>query len=83
MSVLTIRVPEEKHKRLKQLAEAKQMSLNKLFDEMSTRLLTEHDVEQRLKARAVLGSREDGLALLEEFEQYDREHSLGDKEGYG
>jgi len=82
MSVLTIRVPEEKHKRLKQLAEAKQMSLNKLFDEMSTRLLTEHDVEQRLKARAALGSREDGLALLKEFEQYDRERGLGEGDSY-
>ena len=29
MSVLTIRVTEEKHQRLKQLAEAKQISLNK------------------------------------------------------
>ena len=82
MSVLTIRVPEEKYKRLEQLAEAKQVSLNKLFDEMSTRLLTEHDVEQRLKARAALGSREDGLALLEEFEQYDRERGLGEEDGY-
>ena len=39
MSVLTIRVPDEKHQRLKELAEAKQISLNKLFEEMSTRLL--------------------------------------------
>ncbi len=82
MSVLTIRVPEEKHQRLKQLAEAKQMSLNKLFDEMSTRLLTEHDVTQRFKARAALGSAEDGLALLDEFERYDREHGLGNEESY-
>ena len=82
MSVLTIRVPEEKHQRLKQLAEAEQMSLNKLFDEMSTRLLVEHDVAQRFKARAALGSLEDGLALLDEFERYDREHGFGDEESY-
>lgn len=82
MSVLTIRVPEEKHQRLKQLAEAKQISLNKLFEEMSTRLLTEHDVEQRFKVRAALGSAKDGLVLLEEFARYDREHALEDEASY-
>ena len=82
MSVLTIRVPEEKHQRLKELAEAKKMSLNRLFDEMSTRLLTEHDVEQRLKARAALGSAEDGLALLDEFARYDQEHGFSEKKSY-
>ena len=82
MSVLTIRVPDEKHQRLKQLAEARQMSLNKLFDEMSTRLLTEFDVEQRFKARAALGSTEDGLALLDEFAQYDEAHALSEEDSY-
>ena len=82
MSVLTIRVPEEKHQRLKELAEAKKMSLNKLFDEMSTRLLTEYDVEQRLKARAAMGSAKDGLALLDEFARYDLEHEFNEKETY-
>lgn len=82
MSVLTIRVPDEKHRRLKQLAEARQMSLNKLFDEMSTRLLTEFDVEQRFKARAALGSAKDGLALLDEFAQYDEAHALGEEDSY-
>ena len=82
MSVLTIRVPEEKHQRLKELAEAKKMSLNRLFDEMSTRILTEYDVEQRLKARAALGSAEDGLALLDEFARYDLAHGFSEKKGY-
>ena len=82
MSVLTIRVPDEKHQRLKELAEAKQISLNKLFEEMSTRLLTEFDVEQRLKARAALGSAEDGLVLLEEFARYDEVHGLSEEEHY-
>ena len=82
MSVLTIRVPKEKHQRLKELAEAKKISLNRLFDEMSTRLLTEYDVEQRLKARAALGSAEDGIALLDEFAWYDLEHGSNEKESH-
>lgn len=49
---------------------------------MSTTPPTEHDVEQRLKARVALGSAEDGLALLEEFEQYDRERGLDDEDSY-
>ena len=49
---------------------------------MSTRLLTEHDALQRLKARAALGSAEDGLALLNEFARYDQEYGLGEEESY-
>ena len=82
MSVLTLRIPEEKHQRLKQLAEARGVSLNRLLDEMSTRLLTEYDVEQRFRARAALGSAEDGLALLDEFARYDEAHGLGGKDSY-
>ena len=82
MSVLTLRIPDEKHERLKQLADARGVSLNRLLDEMSTRLLTEHDVEQRFRVRAALGSREDGLALLEEFERYDREQGYAEEEMY-
>ena len=40
MSVMTIRLPEDKHERLKQLADYRQISLNKLFEEMSTIMLS-------------------------------------------
>jgi HicB family len=36
MSVLTLRIPEGKHERLKSLAKARGISLNKLIDELST-----------------------------------------------
>jgi hypothetical protein len=39
--------------------------MNKLIDELSTVALTEFDVETRFRARAALGSREEGLALLD------------------
>ena len=82
MSVVTLRISDEKHQRLKQLAQNRQMSLNKLFDEMSTMLLVQHDVEMRMLARASQGSAEDGLALLKEFESYDREQGFVGKESY-
>ena len=77
-----MRIPDEKHGRLKQLAETKGVSLNRLLDEMSTRLLSEHDVEQRFRARAALGSREDGLALLDEFARYDEAYGYAEEEAY-
>jgi predicted HicB family RNase H-like nuclease len=43
MSTLTIRMPDDKHQRLKQLAESKGISVNKLIEELSTIALTEFD----------------------------------------
>ena len=38
MSTLTIRLPDEKHERLRELAKARNISLNKLMDELATRI---------------------------------------------
>ena len=64
MATLTIRLSDEKHERLRQLAERRKISMNKLIDEPSTVALTEFDAETRFRARVALGSREEGLALL-------------------
>ena len=65
MATLTIRLPDEKHERLRQLAERRKISMNKLIEELSTVALTEFDAETRFRARAALGSREEGLKLLD------------------
>ena len=39
--------------------------MNKLIDELSTLALADSDAETRFQARAALGSREEGLALLD------------------
>jgi predicted transcriptional regulator len=65
MATLTIRLSDEKHERLRQLAERKKISMNKLIDELSTLALADFDAETRFRARAALGSREEGLALLD------------------
>ena len=36
MSIMTIRLPEDKHKRLKQLARAQHVSVNKLIEDFTT-----------------------------------------------
>jgi hypothetical protein len=56
MATLTIRLSDEKHERLRQLAERRKISMNKLIDELSTVALTEFDAQTRFRARTALGS---------------------------
>ena len=67
MATLTIRLPDEKHERLRQLAKQRKMSMNKLMEELSTIALTQFDTETRFRARAARGSAETGLRLLEKL----------------
>lgn len=64
MSTLTIRIPENKHARLRNLAKAKGISINRLMDELATVALAEYDSETRFRAMAARGSKQTGLALL-------------------
>ena len=65
MSTLTIRLPEDQHERLKVLAAQRGLSLNKLFEEFSTKALTEFDTENRFRIRAAHGDKKKGLAILD------------------
>ncbi|MGB3760660.1 MAG: toxin-antitoxin system HicB family antitoxin [Rivularia sp. (in: cyanobacteria)] len=64
MATLTIRLPDEKHNRLKELAKAKGISINKLIEELSTLALAEFDANTRFKAMAATGNPEEGLRIL-------------------
>jgi predicted transcriptional regulator len=68
MATLTIRLPDDKHARLKQLAEYRQISMNKLMEELSTVALAQFDAELRFRARAARGSAEAGLRLLDQLD---------------
>lgn len=67
MTALTVRLPDEKHRRLKALAKSRKTPLNRLIDEMMTLMLTEFDAETRFQIRAARGAgqTEQGLALLD------------------
>jgi hypothetical protein len=69
MSTLTIRIPEDKHARLRSLARARGMSINKLIDELATVALAQHDAEARFRALAARGSKRGGLALLAKLDR--------------
>lgn len=66
MSAMIIRIPEEKRERLKQVAKARQLSVNKLIEELATLVIVEHDAEMRFRLRAARGRgrAKRGLALL-------------------
>ena len=62
---LTIRLPDDKHERLKALAEKRNISVNKLIDELATVALANHDARLRFDARARKGSAKRALALID------------------
>ncbi|MEC4883649.1 MAG: toxin-antitoxin system HicB family antitoxin [Scytonema sp. PMC 1070.18] len=64
MEILNIRLPEDKHNRLKELAQAKGISVNKLIEELSTMAIAEFDAHTRFKAMAAIGNPEEGLRIL-------------------
>jgi HicB family len=68
-STLTIRIPETKHARLRSLAQARGVSLNKLIDELATVALAQHDAEVRFRTLAAKGSTRVGLALLRKLDK--------------
>ena len=68
MATLTIRLPNEKHLRLKELAQTRGISVNKLIEELSTIALAEFDAYTRFKAMTVTGNPETGLRILSKLD---------------
>jgi hypothetical protein len=66
MSALTLRLPDDKHARLKSLARRRGTSVNRLMEEMATVMIAEADAETRFALRASRGQGQEtrGLALL-------------------
>ena len=69
MSTLTVRLPDDTHERLRQLARDRGISINKLMEEMSTIAVTQYDAETRFKALAARGSTKRGLRILDKLDE--------------
>jgi plasmid stability protein len=69
MATLTIRLPDDKHNRLKALAQRKKMSINKLIEEISTQTLAEFDSETRFRALAASGDIKRELEILDKLDK--------------
>lgn len=71
MSILTIRMPDDKHERLKALARANDVSVNKLIDELATVALANFDARVRFQTRVARGDPAHALALLDKLDSAD------------
>jgi hypothetical protein len=67
MAALTLRIPDDKHQRLRALAQTRGTTINRMLDEMTTLMLAEFDAETRFQLRAARGSGKAarGLELLD------------------
>lgn len=70
MGTLTIRLPDDKHERLKALAVRRKVSVNKLFEEFSTMAIAEFDAETRFLTRVSRGNAKKGIKLVDKLEKH-------------
>jgi predicted DNA-binding protein len=63
MTALTVRLPDEKHRRLKALAKSRGTPLNRLIDDMTTVMLAEFDAETRFQLYAARGTGQEAMGL--------------------
>jgi hypothetical protein len=68
MSTMTIRIPNDRHERLRQLAKYRGISVNKLVEEFSTIGLAQFDAEVRFRSLAARGSPKRALAILDKVD---------------
>jgi predicted transcriptional regulator len=68
MSTLTIRLPDDTAERLKGLAKARGVSVNKLVERMAYEALAAFDAESRFRALAAKGDRQTALAILDSLD---------------
>ena len=70
MATMTIRIPDDKHSRLKALARHRHVSVNKLIEELSTQALAEFDSEVRFRTLAARGDSVKGLEILDKLDTH-------------
>jgi len=68
MSTMTIRIPNDRHERLRQLAKYRGISVNKLVEEFSTIGLAQFDAELRFRSLAARGSPKRALTILDKVD---------------
>lgn len=67
MSAITFRLSDSKYDRLKKLAKAQNISVNKLLDELTTIALANGDAKTRFDLRASRGDAKKGLDILKKL----------------
>ena len=75
MAALTLRIPDDKHQRLRALAQRRSTTINRLLDEMTTSMLAEFDAETHFKLRVTRGTKQ------QENRRYSSRRSGGKRPG--
>ena len=78
MSTLTIRMPDDTHSRLRDLARTRGVSINKLIEEMAIATLAAHDAETRFRLMAARGNPKRALAILDRLDAADARLGFGE-----
>tara|TARA_Y100000310_G_scaffold200604_1_gene200686 strand:+ start:367 stop:600 length:234 start_codon:yes stop_codon:yes gene_type:complete len=77
MATITLRLPDDKHDRLRTLAAHKRVSINKLMEELSTQAIAEFDSEVRFRTLAAQGDAKKGLSIIDKLDKHFRpKHSV-------
>ncbi|KPQ37941.1 MAG: toxin-antitoxin system HicB family antitoxin [Phormidium sp.] len=76
MGTLTIRLPDDKHLKLKELAKTRGTSVNQLIEELSIVALADFDAQMRFQTWAAMGNVQRGLELLEKLADSARSPAL-------
>lgn len=71
MTVLTIRLPDEKAARLRSLARSRGLSVNKLVEELGAQALAAWDTENHFRSVAATGDVDAALAVLDILDKAD------------
>jgi predicted transcriptional regulator len=69
MSTMTLRLPEDVANRLKNVAESRGVSVNKLITEISVQALSAYDTETRFKVMAAEANIPAALAVLDRLDK--------------
>jgi predicted transcriptional regulator len=72
MKCVTLRIPDDTCRRLKQLAASRGISLNKLMEELGIAAIAAHDAETRFHAMAAGADRDRARAVLDRLDATDR-----------
>ena len=70
MGTITLRLPDDLYQGIKFLAAQRKVSINKLYEELSSALLRGYDAEMRFRKRVAEGDSKKGLAILEKIDKH-------------
>lgn len=71
MAAMTLRIADDKHQRLRALAQSRHTTINRMLDEMTTLMLAEFDAETRFRLQSAegVGREQRGLELLDKADR--------------